>query len=230
MFDNPFEDQKTAQTYERWYHTTGKQAATQEKSLLQWLLSRFGDVKTILDVGCGTGYFTQWYHDLGMSSFGLDRSLQMILQARKRHDVACCQGDAHMLPFQTNAFDVVSLVTVLEFVENPAKVLSEGLRVSRKGLVMGAINRHSLLGWQYRKKGGLIWRDATLFTPAELSRLITENASQALKNISRTTLIPFTSGWSKLPWGSFIGMAIVLPFSEENNGKQIASKWFPNTE
>ena len=208
--ENPFTDLDTARQYESWYCATGKQAAKQEKQLIRLLISKVVGVLTVLDVGCGTGYFTDWYSQLGLRAFGCDRSPAMIHAGLRLHPFDACLGDALSLPFPTDAVDLVSFVTTLEFVTDLRLALSEGLRVARKGLVLGAINRQSLLGWRYRRKGGPIWGAAHFFTPGELLRLVSEILSQPYNVVCKTTLWPVFKGSSRLPWGGFMGLAVIL--------------------
>ena len=51
-------------------------------------------------------------------------------------------ADAHNLPFPDNSFDVAVLGDMLEHVENPPKVLQEGLRVCRKKMLITTPNEH----------------------------------------------------------------------------------------
>lgn len=207
---NPFGDPRIASTYEDWYRTTGKKAVDQEKQLLRSLINQFEEAYTILDVGCGTGYFTNWTRQLGLKSYGLDRSLAMIFEAQKHDALDCCLGDAVRLPFSSHSFDLVSLITVLEFVADPVFVLSEALRVSCHGLIIGVINRNSLLGIHYRLKGGPIWKNARLFTPVELMKMLRKIAPDPHKFTYQTTLWPIFPGSIRLPWGGFIGLAVFL--------------------
>ncbi len=211
---NPFDSPDVALGYEDWYQTTGKAAARQEKALLEALLRQADGVKTILDVGCGTGYFTGWYQQLGLSAVGLDRSRLMIQQAQQGHGVLSCLGDAQRLPFPAKAFDLVSFITTLEFLCRPGLVIKEGQRVARRGLLLGVINRHSFVGSRYRKKDGPIWGSAVLYTPAELIQMVTINVPDPHKVLYRTTLWPFVNAISRLPWGGFIGMLVILKSSE----------------
>ena len=59
-------------------------------------------------------------------------------------------GDAHALPFGDAAVDLALFVTTLEFLEHPATALREAVRVSRRGLVVLALNRWSLGGLSRR--------------------------------------------------------------------------------
>jgi len=208
--DNPFQNEDIAAHYEAWYHTSGKQADLQEKALLKTLLELFPDATTILEVGCGTGHFTHWFRALGYSPFGLDRSRNMLNEAVSGYPIRCLQGEALALPFPSQAFDILALITTLEFIPDPQQALSEALRVARQGILLGVINKHSLLGWQYRVKGGPIWGKAALHTPAKLKQMLSKIISHEYDLTLQTTLWPIFSGASKLPWGGFIGMAVKL--------------------
>src|SRR5512134_2703264 len=69
------------------------------------LLSRMLDAKpgsTLLDVGCGTGWFTRRFHAAGLVVTGLDVNSDLLDFARKRSaaSVHFVRGDARELPFQ----------------------------------------------------------------------------------------------------------------------------------
>jgi ubiquinone/menaquinone biosynthesis C-methylase UbiE len=208
--NNPFQNEDIAENYEAWYLTRGKKADIQEKSLLKSLLQHFPNAKTILEVGCGTGHFTHWFRSLGYTPFGVDLSQNMLRQAVSTYALDCIQGDAQALPFPSQAFDVLALITTLEFLPDPIQGLLEALRVTRQGLLLGVINKNSWLGYRYRIKNGPIWQNAKLYTPAELKQMLSEVISQDYESIMKTTLFPFFSGISKLPWGGFIGSAIKI--------------------
>jgi len=53
--------EEIAAHYEAWYETPqGQQADQQEKSLLRRLMEVFPGVRTVLEIGCGTGHFIRW--------------------------------------------------------------------------------------------------------------------------------------------------------------------------
>ena len=206
----PFENKAITTDYEAWYFTKGQKAVSQEKSLIKQLLSNYERAQLILEVGCGTGYFSHWMENLGYMVYALDRSKAMIRQARINHYLDCMQGDAITLPFPPQSFDLVIMITSLEFISDPTRALSEAFRVTRQGLILGVINQHSLLGSRYRKKGGPIWSAATLYTPRELIQMVSEFTTEQDEIMFRTTLLPFHSGSSKLPLGGFIGLSVKL--------------------
>jgi ubiquinone/menaquinone biosynthesis C-methylase UbiE len=208
---NPFANPGMASGYEAWYERTGCRADRLEKALLKRLLARFPQAGTLLEVGCGTGHFTRWFDELGLQAAGLELSLPMLAEASRLGSPPCVRGDALALPFSSAAFDLVVLITTLEFVVDPIQALAEALRVARRGLILGVLNRQSLLGWQLKREGGPIWDAARFFTPAELTHLMGRAvAGRRVELVWRTTLWPVWPGKLPLPWGGFIGMAVTL--------------------
>jgi ubiquinone/menaquinone biosynthesis C-methylase UbiE len=207
---NPFAEPETAAGYEAWYQTTGKRADHQEKALLKWLLGFFPSAASILEVGCGTGHFTRWLSDQGGWTVGLDLSWPMLAAAKHLSSPTCLQGEALRLPFSSGSFDLVTLITTLEFLPNPAGGLAEAKRVARQGLLLGVLNRRSRLGQQYKKRAGPVWEAAHLFSMLELRQMLGKAAGERTKVYWRTTLWPLWPGSLPLPWGSFIGMVAKL--------------------
>jgi ubiquinone/menaquinone biosynthesis C-methylase UbiE len=177
---------------------------------LKWLLSGFPRARTILDVGCGTGHFTRWFGELGLEAVGLDLSRPMLDEAVSLSGPVYLQGDALMLPFVSKPFDLVALITTLEFLPDPIQGLGEAIRVARQGLILGVLNAESRLGREYKRQGGPVWEAAQFFTPGELKRRILEITGGKARVIWRTTLRPFWPGALPLPWGGFIGMAVKI--------------------
>ncbi len=206
---NPFDNRETVSHYEAWYTTSGKRADRLEKVLLSKLVARFPAAHTLLEVGCGTGHFTRWFPSCGLHSTGIDSSRPMLAEAKRQGTSRCLQANAEQLPFPKNAFDLVVYITALEFMKNPAEALTEGLRVARRGLILGILNRQSLLGAALHRKGGAIWQSAHLFTPGELDSLIRHLGFRKDAYYRRTTLFRCLPWSSRLPWGGFIGAAII---------------------
>ena len=96
-----------------------------------------------LDVGCGTGVFTDLVLQAcdPLSIEGLDSQPAQIQWARSQHQSARINfriGDAHDLPFANDTYDVVSSALVLNFLSHPLKALNEMCRVARPGAIVAA--------------------------------------------------------------------------------------------
>lgn len=205
---NPFADPTMVSGYEAWYETVGRRADCLEKALLKQLLDSFPQAQTMLEIGCGTGHFTRWFSEQGLKAVGLDLSPAMLAEASRLGSPPRILGDALALPFLHSAFDLVVMITTLEFVADPIQALSEAMLLARLGLILGVLNRHSLLAWQLKRSGKPLWQAARFFTPAELAQLVQHAAGRGVDVAWRTTLWPLWPRDLPLLWGGFIGMAV----------------------
>jgi len=209
-------DEQSAVHYEAWYETPeGRRADELEKAVLGWLLQGFSGSGSVLEIGCGTGHFSRWLDDQGLAAVGLDLSPAMLAEARVLGGVLLVQSDARRLPFADGAFDLTALITTLEFLERPREALVEALRVSRRGVVLGVLNRWSVLGLQRRLEGFFrptVYGSAHFCGVGELKRLLRSVSGGGTRIAWRTTLFPHGWPWSqaRLPWGGFIGMALIV--------------------
>lgn len=210
-------DEQIAAHYEAWYETPeGRRADGWEKASLRRLLDRFPRARSALEVGCGTGHFTRWLGEQGMTAVGLDISVAMLAEARLLDSVPLVRGEAQRLPFADRAFDLTAFVTTLEFLERPGEALAEALRVVRRGVLLGVLNRWSPLALQRRLAGLLrptIYDAARFYGVGELRRLLRSVAGKGARIVWHTTLFPRWWPWQRanLPWGGFIAMALLLP-------------------
>ena len=217
-------DVRVASHYESWYEKPeGRRADALEKALLRQLLERFPGVQSVLEVGSGTAHFTRWLSGQGLAAVGLDRSAAMLAQARSLDGVPLAQGNALRLPFADGAFDLVAFVTTLEFLEWPREALAEALRVARRGLLLGVLNRWSLLGLQRRLAGLLrrtIYDAAHFYGVGELQRLLRSVTGGKGRIGWHTTLFPrwWPRSQVRLPWGAFIGMALIAGDKAQEEG------------
>jgi SAM-dependent methyltransferase len=143
--------------YDAWYRTPrGNWIGTTEFALLARLLdSRPGE--TVLDAGCGTGYFTRHFAE-GRSGWvaGIDRDEAAVRYAHVHSagNSAFVRADAQRLPFPDRSFDTVVSVTALCFMQDERAALIEMLRVARRRIALGLLNRQSLLYLSKGRGGG----------------------------------------------------------------------------
>lgn len=100
-------------------------------ALLDLLAARTGE--TILDLGCGTGHLTAQIAATGATVLGMDRSPEMIAQARASYPAVNFEvGDACQLMF-ANSFDAVFSNAVLHWIKEPERVLAGVAAALRPG-------------------------------------------------------------------------------------------------
>jgi ubiquinone/menaquinone biosynthesis C-methylase UbiE len=97
---------------------------------LDWLSQRPGLRWT--DIGCGSGAFAELIIDrcAPIDVQGIDPSEDQLRFARARSRMARFQvGDARALPFSENNFDVAVMALVIFFIPDPARSVTEMVRV-----------------------------------------------------------------------------------------------------
>lgn len=96
----------------------------------EYIEGEFKSCRRILDVGCGIGSIEERLPGLNIT--GIDRSKEMLKEARQRVDGVLVVGNAESLPFKENSFDAVFYLTILEFLDDYEKAIREGHRVLTK--------------------------------------------------------------------------------------------------
>ncbi|WP_116645318.1 malonyl-ACP O-methyltransferase BioC [Salinivibrio sp. HTSP] len=90
---------------------------------------------TVLDVGCGTGYFTQQWMTHAKTVIGLDLSAPMLATAKARCGDAmlAVQADAEHLPLADNSVDLAFSSLALQWCDDLHVPLAELRRVVKPG-------------------------------------------------------------------------------------------------
>lgn len=202
-----------AQAYEAWFATPfGRRADRVERRILGDLLAAFGGATSLLDVGSGTGHFASLWADPGLRAVGVDLDLDRLRYSRRaRPDFPVALADATRLPFRDGSFDVVALVTVLEFLAHPLEALREAARVARRGVLLGVLSSASPVAWWRRLRRSRAYREARFYSPWGLERFVGGGLTgRPLAISARTGLYPapWQAGATRLPFGAFIGMGV----------------------
>ena len=170
--------------YEQWFRTPiGKLIQSIELRHIMDLVNPCpGD--RILDVGCGTGLFTEHYARKGAKVTGVDLSLEMLRYGVRKPELVHmlpAVADMRRLPFGDGVFGKTVSITALEFVADAHVhgAVEELIRVTRKGgrLVIATLNR--LSPWADRRSQDArdnpesVFRHVHFRSPGELSRLVT---------------------------------------------------------
>lgn len=147
--DTAIFDQAASQ-YDAYYETElGQQVDALEKATVGRLLGGI-HAGPVLEIGCGTGHWTQFLSGLGYNVLGIDPSEPMLEKARSRRlpDCEFVRARAEKLPLPDHCMDLVVAVAVFEFIDNREAAFSEIHRVLRPEghFLLGVINERSQIG------------------------------------------------------------------------------------
>lgn len=135
--------QRVAESFSKAASTYDREAALQRDIGHQLLLKLPTDLKvakssTLLDLGCGTGYFTAQLQSIfsGSRLVGLDIASGMLAHARSHRELGCdvswvC-GDAESLPLKSQSSSMVFSSLAIQWCENSPALFSEISRVLLK--------------------------------------------------------------------------------------------------
>ena len=140
-------------TADKYDDMHGDQNAEHTRALDLLVPRYFPEVKTMLDVGTGTGRTLKWFSDRGgVEMTGLEPSPKLAEIARAKVPAAkVVGGSGDKLPFEDGEFDLVTITGVLHHVEKPKEVLAEMFRVSRLGVLISDHNNFAFGSDRVRK-------------------------------------------------------------------------------
>jgi len=104
---------------------------------------------TLLDIGCGSCEIASKI--AAAFKIGLDLSSYQLQCARKNNpEISFIQADTQNAPFKDNLFNHILITDVIEHVPNPAKVVEELFRISRKNaaVILSVPNDRYIKKWK----------------------------------------------------------------------------------
>ncbi len=174
-----FDFDPIADSYDSWYDSErGLIYDRLEKQAIDKLMVGVAKGSRLLEVGCGTGHWCEYFSDKGFDVTGIDISAKMIEIARRKHipnsrfEIA----DGRNLPFKDESFDIAAAITVLEFTPEPQKIVSEMVRCIKKDkglLVIGVLNALNKYNQKRKNKPGSVYR-ANLFSPQLVQNVLSQ--------------------------------------------------------
>jgi SAM-dependent methyltransferase len=121
---------------EAWSKHWGRLAAPAREAVADAV--GIGAGTRLLDAGCGTGEFLALALERGASAVGIDLSPDMLAVARRRApDAELREGDITKLPYDDDAFDVVTAFNAVQFTDDVPATIAELARVAPKVAVCG---------------------------------------------------------------------------------------------
>ena len=155
---------KYSNRYEQWF----EQNMSTYESEIEAVREFIPENGRGMEVGIGTGRFSLPFS----IKEGVEPSdpMRKIAIERGLHPM---DGVGEKLPYQSNEFDFVLMVTTICFVEDQIKCFREAWRVLKmKGLlIVGIVNKSSFLGKQYEqiRDKNVFYRDAQFYSADEVA-------------------------------------------------------------
>ncbi len=221
-----FDFDVVADVYDRWYETDeGAMYDHLEKKAVSKYLRQNTHGMKLLEVGCGTGHWSQFFSDLGFEVTGVDISERMIKIAQGKNIAGPSfqLTDGHSLPFADNSFDVTAAITTLEFAGNAELVLQEMVRCTRKPsgqLLVGVLNALARLNRNRQQTPESLYAKARLFSPGQIKKLLQPYGQTHIATVGFVLrqkrllpLSPFIDAVGRflhLPYGVFIAGQVRL--------------------
>ena len=103
--------------------------------------------RRVLDVGCGTGWFSREIERAGGRVVALDIGVKLLEKVGDKCGAARVAGDACGLAFTDNSFDIVVSSECIEHTVDPRQALAEMCRVLKPGGVLVVTVPNELWRW-----------------------------------------------------------------------------------
>jgi ubiquinone/menaquinone biosynthesis C-methylase UbiE len=194
---NPFK-------YDQWFI---KNKFAYESELLA-IKSQIPYNKCSIEIGVGSGRFAGPL-DIKL---GVEPSIKMQMFSKKRK-IDIINSIAENLPFKSNFFDLILMVTTICFINDIDSSFKETFRILKKDgiFIIGFIDRNSPIGklYQHNKKSSVFYSVANFYTVNEVINLL-KDANFSDLNFVQTLfhplneikqIEPYKSGYGK---GSFV--------------------------
>jgi len=209
---NVFLKQEIADNYDAYYQTEfGKKVDHIEKEIIAELLSKTHSDYKLLDIGCGTGHWTDFFINKGYQVTGIDSSEEMLKIARDKNLSAdFIFGDSENLEIEDESYSLITTITMLEFVKNQDKSIKEIYRILKKGgwLIVGGLYADSILG--LNKENDEVFKNANLYCKKDLKEIFGQfKLSQHIEGVYLNDKFEFADSHSASPL--FFGLLLQKP-------------------
>lgn len=197
--------------YDRAYYRRRIQPSQRDKLDI---VRRFRQFGTLLDVGCGAGFFVREATEQGFSAQGIELSREAVEFGMREGDVRLREGDLLHTQYPDTSFDIVTLWHVLEHLPQPVETLKRIRALLKPGgmLVIAVPNFDSFQARVFRGR----WyhlevpRHLYHFSPGTLRRLLDAGGFDVLAEYQQSpehnwagilgSLVPLVA-----PNGSYVG-------------------------
>lgn len=123
-------------------------------SEIRGALDGLGDLGDVVELGCGTGCFTERLADMASSVVATDLSEEQLSVAAARFAgrdaVRFEKQDCTQTTLGSGAFDTVVAMNVIHVIEHPGDAIAESTRLLKEGgrLVVVSFTQHGMKPWE----------------------------------------------------------------------------------
>jgi ubiquinone/menaquinone biosynthesis C-methylase UbiE len=156
----------------------------------------------LLDVGCGMGFMTKRFQELGWESYGVDVSSYATEYARNELGINAYSGTVDSLNFPDNFFDMVTIILAIEHMPDPKSTLTALHKLMKPGATI-IIATHDIGGLWPRIVGSrwqhlFVPEHLFFFSRKTLTAILNETGFDTFKNTETATLASVTGDGSGL--------------------------------
>ena len=158
---------------------------TIQQEIKDWLINQFKDADVVLELGCGTGFYSEAIADRVQHLTATDLAQEMVELAKEKlgsySNVEVQIEDSYSTSFQDNMFDAILLTNLIHIVKDPIAVLRESGRVLKNDgrIVIADYTGYGMLflskmrlGIRYMRKFGKPAPYNKSFSPDELAGIV----------------------------------------------------------
>jgi ABC-2 type transport system ATP-binding protein len=148
-------------------------------------IKRLSDLGEVLELGCGTGYFTEVVAQNADHVFATDLSDELLERAKIRlneiDNITIQKENCTSTSFSSNQFDTVFMANLIHVIENPSLALQECYRILKDDgvLIITSFTNHGMkpleiikLGFRFMKVWGKPPKHTHRFSPDSLGSLM----------------------------------------------------------
>lgn len=154
---------------------------------LEYLMEK-NNLKSVLDVGCGTGLLVSYLNKKGYRSIGCDNSESAVSTAKKINKKGTIiNASATKLPFGKNSFDLVTAISLVEHLtkKGALQFIDEAKRILAPGGFIFIVTPNYASPFRIiQGKKWFAWQDPThinFYTPQKLSKIMAKRGFDNLK-------------------------------------------------
>jgi len=166
------------------------------KQLIETLATELNDYRRVLDLGVGTGRFSEPLQKVGFEVTGIDISRNMTSKAKAKKIKDLLLADARSIPFKEKTFDATVSVHLLHLVKEWQKTLAEVCRVTR----------HAMLSLYYAHKDPVREKYDLLLKPYGFERHRPGKSEQDLREVVTPTKTVFACSYNTSTDGSITNL------------------------